>query len=414
MRGLFAGASLFRGKYGRLNLQIGELLTMDGMLAELDRHPTKSKKRASLPPPSIPDGTSTARLPTHGLTPARRRAMVTHLAYRVMNEINRVTAVTPGALVATALLTHGKRGISHADLEQACVRIASILHGFGARFGPSLTHPQTPDGIRIEAIREACDLFVRAGNVQVRAAGGAITPRGKKLRAGRDAIYVVPDEARLSLDLSKNIVIHFFLSRAMIATCLLAPPGTPTETEPLRERVRALSRLFKYEFQFRADAPFEQIFDETIAAMVASGELARRGDGESARSADRSAPGAIDIANSEDARANVVLYAQVVRNFVEGYRIAARALAPLLKGPLLQKDLVKRALVVGERMFLAGEIERREAVSRPLFENAHGAFVDQGYLTRDDGKLRLADSYDSQAAMRTIEPRIAGFLPPVT
>ena len=62
-------------------------------------------------------------------------------------------------------------------------------------------------------------------------------------------------------------------------------------------------------------------------------------------------------------------------------------------------------------MFLAGEIERREAVSRPLFENAHGAFVDQGYLTRDDGKLRLADSFDSQAAVRTIEARIAGFLP---
>jgi len=62
-------------------------------------------------------------------------------------------------------------------------------------------------------------------------------------------------------------------------------------------------------------------------------------------------------------------------------------------------------------MFLAGEIERREAVSRTLFENAHGAFVDQGYLSRDEGKLRLSESYDSAAAVKTIEARIAGFLP---
>ena len=52
-------------------------------------------------------------------------------------------------------------------------------------------------------------------------------------------------------------------------------------------------------------------------------------------------------------------------NFVEGYRVAARGLGALLKGPLAAKDVVKRAIPTGERMFLAGEIARREAVSRP-------------------------------------------------
>jgi glycerol-3-phosphate O-acyltransferase len=50
-------------------------------------------------------------------------------------------------------------------------------------------------------------------------------------------------------------------------------------------------------------------------------------------------------------------------------------------------------------------------VSRPLFENAQMAFVDQGYVTRTDGKLGLAASYDDSAAVKTIEARIAGFLP---
>ena len=236
---------------------------------------------------------------------------------------------------------------------------------------------------------------MRAGNVQVRTPGDAGGRDGKG-RPNLDAIYVVPDEARLSLDLSKNIVVHFFVSRAMIATPLVASP-TPLSFEDLRERVQALSRLFKYEFQFRADAPFVQIFDETIAAMVADGELTRSGD-------------TVEVAQG-DGRTNVLLYAEIVRNFVEGYRVAARGLTPLLKGVLPPKDLAKRAIALGDRMFLAGEVERREAVSRPLFENAQMAFVDQGYVTRTDGKLGLAASYDDAAAVKTIEARIAGFLP---
>ena len=44
-------------------------------------------------------------------------------------------------------------------------------------------------------------------------------------------------------------------------------------------------------------------------------------------------------------------------------------------------------------MFLSGELQNREAISRPVIDNAFLAFVDQGYLGRADGKLVLPDSY---------------------
>ena len=87
------------------------------------------------------------------------------------------------------------------------------------------------------------------------------------------------------------------------------------------------------------------------------------------------------------------------RTSIEGYRVAARGLAALLRGPVAGKDLVKRTITLGERMFLAGEIARREAVSRPLLENAYASFVDQGYLARADGKLALT------AVVRDLERR---------
>ena len=58
-------------------------------------------------------------------------------------------------------------------------------------------------------------------------------------------------------------------------------------------------------------------------------------------------------------------------------------------------------------MFLAGDIARREAVSRPLLENAYASFVDQGYLSRKDGKIALTESYASASTVATIEKRIA-------
>jgi glycerol-3-phosphate O-acyltransferase len=109
----------------------------------------------------------------------------------------------------------------------------------------------------------------------------------------------------------------------------------------------------------------------------------------------------------------VRLYARLVENFVEGYRVAARGLAPLLRGPMSQKEVVKRAIPIGERMFLAGEIARREAVSRPMLENAYASFVDQGYVARKEGKLALTESYATASAVGTIEARIAAMAPTV-
>ena len=383
--GLFRAAESALGRYGRLNVQFGELLTIDGVLAELGE---------------------TAR-PT---TPPRRRALVTRLAYRAMNEINRVTAVTPSALVATALLTHKKRGLPHAELVQTCERVARVLRGEGARFTPSLVvaGAGAPNAdvvaLRPGALFEACELIMRAGHVEVHRPGVPIGDRDKAKKGARpspDAIYVVPDSARLSLDIAKNLVVHFFVSRAMIATPLLAALRTGETTIAsalLAERVQALSRLFKYELQFRADASFETIFAETLGAMEADGELTLDADGN------------VSLPADGEGRERVRLHAAMVRNFVEGYRVAARGLAALLKGPLLPKDLAKRAMTAGERMFLAGELECREAVNRPVVANAFLAFADQGYLGRHEGKYVLPESYATAEAVKTIEARIASYL----
>ncbi|HXX70523.1 MAG TPA: 1-acyl-sn-glycerol-3-phosphate acyltransferase [Polyangiaceae bacterium] len=371
VRGLVRSMDVMVGRYGRLSVQFGRPLNLTDILRELDERSTREDL-----------GT---------MSPTRRRAVITRLAYRVMNEINAVTAVTAGPLVATALLAHDRRGLPQSELLSICRHLARTLFSKGARFSPSLSTAGDPD-IREAALREAADLFARAGNVEVRQVGG-------------DVIYIVAPEARMSLDLAKNEIIHFFAPRALIATAVLAVPGPPVPFTSVRERVLALSRLFKFEFTFRADAPFERIFDEEVAAMEAEGEIDRM----ALKTGDADVR---VVPKGETGLEQIVLYARLLDNFLEGYRIAARGLTSLLRGPLTTKEVVRRAITAGERMFLAGEIAKREAVSRPLIENAYSSFVDQGYVSRAGDKIALTESYETPSAVSTIEARITAMSAP--
>jgi glycerol-3-phosphate O-acyltransferase len=369
VRGLVKSLDLMVGRYGRLSVQFGKPLSLDDVLKDLDAS-ARSEELTRLSPP-------------------RRRAIITRLAYRVMHEINAVAAVTPGSLVAASLLTHDHRGLPHVELLSSCERLARTLHRFDARFSPTLAAPEGGGAIRATALAEAVDLFVRAGHVEAH-------------RVGEDTIYVVPPDARLSLDLAKNTIIHFFVSRALIATALRAAPGAPMSVAAVRDRVLWLSRLFKFEFTFRADAPFERIFDDELRSLEADGEIARVA----------LKAGEVGLVpNGDDGREQFALYGNLVESSVEGYRVAARTLTALLRGGLPAKDVIKRAITTGERMFLAREIGRREAVTRALIENAFSSFVDQGYVERSDGKFTLTASYATAVAVATIESRIAAMAP---
>src|SRR6185369_3225656 len=127
-----------------------------------------------------------------------------------------------------------------------------------------------------------------------------------------------------------NMIVHLFVDRALVSTALLAPPGPPSPRAALRDRVRSLSRLFKLEFMFRADASFERIFDDTLSDMAALGEV----------TADADLVGFGAGHDGLDGRGWVTFYAAVVRNFVESYRIAARAIRVLERGPLAEKELL--------------------------------------------------------------------------
>jgi glycerol-3-phosphate O-acyltransferase len=373
--GLFASRDVLRHRYGRISMQVGPVLNLDEIRADIGVAPDQA------------------------LTPAKRRALVTRLGNRVMDEINRVTAVTPGALTALVLLSHDQRGIAHDELVARAERLLGVLDGMGVRKSPAL---YTASGtLRGESIRESLQMFADTELVEIHVparvpgSGG-----GRRGRAGPGAFYVVSSNQRLALDTSKNVIVHFFVERALVALAVLSAREPPPTLDWVRERVRALSRLFKHEFRFRADQPFESIFDETMRKMSSALELELEGD--------RVRPGPGHHGWSGENWLDC--YAALLASLLEGYRVGARALRFLEKGPLADKEFVKRSLALGREMFLAGEIQRREAVSKPTLENAFESFTDQGFLVHREG-YDLAPGTTSATALSEIEATLVSYLP---
>ena len=74
-----------------------------------------------------------------------RRSLVQHLANRVMWGIAEVVTVTPVSLVAAALLSHVRRGISAQDVAERVELLRSIAIGEGARIASGLSDaPASP------------------------------------------------------------------------------------------------------------------------------------------------------------------------------------------------------------------------------------------------------------------------------
>ncbi len=392
---MLRGSRVLTQFYGRVNLQLGSPLTLDEVRQQLGVR-------------DVP------------LTPATRRAVIQRMAHLVMAEINRVSLVTPGALVATALLLGNRRGVPHVELVATCRRLLAVVQRWGARISTSLV---APDGaFRPQSIRDAAQMFAQGDLIEAVIPGQNATDlashRKERWRSwvpdlasharhtalpsdSDDVIYQVPESKRLSLAIPKNGMLHFFTSHSLISTALRVRSGWPVPVDTLRDRVQTLSRLFKHELMFRADAAFDTIFDESLAQMIHEGDV-------SYVDPQRVAPGPGH--DGESGVGWIELYADLLRPFLEGYRVVARTVTQLRKGPLTEKELVRRALVVGEKMFLSGELLHKEAISRPVFENAIPALEGLAYLVSEGGKLQLTEGFSSQEAAATIEARISLFL----
>jgi glycerol-3-phosphate O-acyltransferase len=360
---LIKSSSILRSKWGRLYVQFGEIIDFDDVKEELMR-------RAGSEFP----GEET-------ITPDRQRNAVRALAHKVMYSINEVTVVTPAALVATALLSHQKRGMTRASLLTACQDLLATLDVMDARIAHQLRIGDAR--IREDTIDEALHLFLDARLIIAH-------------DTGPEPIYTIDSERRIALEYYQNTIIHFFVPRALIAAALLVDMDQWVDIARLNDRVQQLSRLFKHEFIYRTDATFDEIFEDALRDMDKDGEVeVREGYAQASEGA---------------MRHRLERYAMMLQTFFESYLLALRGAEIILDGPIPKKEWYKRTLALGQQMYLAGEIERRESLSKLKLETALKALQDYKLVQLNGDILERGEGVEAVSDLHELEPKLTGFL----
>jgi len=313
----------------------------------------------------------------------QKKGLVRALGHRVMYGISRVSTVTANALVSAALLSHRRRGSTAREIADRIAMLRQICQEEQAPVSRFLAGAPS-DPTAAGPVHDAMETFCSDGLVTSQEAKG-------------EAIYQTVDERRLELAFYKNTLMNVVVARSLVANALLVQGGQAALGE-VRRRALFLSRLFKVEFIYRVGMPFEAIFDETVEKLAAMGVVER--DGETLK-----APAAAP------ARVRLEVLADLVRDYLESYLLAAMSLQDLAEhGPMDKKAFVKATLETGRSEFLAGRIGTAEALSKPTLENAVSYLLDQKALVEDGKLLKLGPSEDEPAEREALIASIRLYL----
>jgi glycerol-3-phosphate O-acyltransferase len=292
-------------------------------------------------------------------TEEQTKTLVRALGHRVMYGISKVSTVTPHALLASALLAHRRRGISVRDLTDRIVFLRGLATDLGAPLS-RLLKDSPSDPTVIGSIADAMRMFCSAGMVR------SIEARG-------EPIFQLEDDRRAELSFYKNTLMNLVAGRTIVCAAVVAA-DPKHDRETIKEHALFLSRLFKLEFLYPVGKTFEHIFDETLEHLGKLGLLKRDDAG-------------IHIAPEPHARPMVQFLADLLRDSLESYLLAARTAEDLPEGGCDRKEYLKRALEAGRADFLAGTITASEALSKTSLENALQFLVEQHFLSEKDKKL---------------------------
>jgi glycerol-3-phosphate O-acyltransferase len=276
------------------------------------------------------------------------------LGFEVMYRISQVTAITPAAVVAIALLDAQGMARSLGDLASACGELDEFIEQHRL---------PTTEQLALESPSEVArvlSLLAEHGNVS-------------SFSGIEQVYYLKPDQA-LRASYYRNVVVHHFILRG-IAELALAGLGSGTlakSEHAFWERVWALRDLLKFEFFF----PEKAAFRDQITADL-----------------DQSVPGWRRLTPSTLlSRLRPRIAAWAVVPFLEAYLVIADELAALNEdGTFDEKSFVAACLRRGEEYRLKGQISPA-SVSTIHFRQALALARNRRLIdSRPDGAIARSD-----------------------
>ncbi|MCU0572799.1 MAG: 1-acyl-sn-glycerol-3-phosphate acyltransferase [Syntrophobacteraceae bacterium] len=303
------------------------------------------------------------------LRPRDRHAMYRDFAYRVINSINHASLVTPHALVASALLSVSRGGVSMAEFQEVCRQFYDFLMDQKIRLSKTLRSYDL-------AVTETLSDFERSKVI------GKLKDEDDDLE---EEVFTIDDGKRLTLEYYKNNIIHFLLPAAYVATSILAQQTFRFSIAQILEDVAFMKNFFKYEFVYDNELKDEDLVAGVLRIFEERDWLHRLGENDQ--------PFILSHSGHRAAHA----FHGLLRSYFEGYWLVLRAFRYLQKKPYSEKDFMKKVFNLGQKTLKLELIDRPESVSKIMFGNALNYYLERGLIEKkveeDKGKEKSQEVF---------------------
>jgi glycerol-3-phosphate O-acyltransferase len=306
-----------------------------------------------------------------------RQSLYRKISYEITLEINRVSVVTPLSLVASVLLCHDRRGISHDDLTAVLNSFYDYLTYRKVNFAATLVHKE-------KAFLDALNLFADSGIISKM---GAEEEEPDEME---EIVYSLEDDNRLNLEYYKNNILHFFVPISFVAASLLSSHEDMIPLSRIVKDFQFLKRLFWQEFIFDDRRDDLDEVNDVLSYLNSRGMIAAlEHDGQ------------VLVEVKGKGKTNLMPFAGLISNYMESYWVVIRGCMYLRKDAMSEK----------------GEIRRAEAMSQSNYQSAMQFLQDTDIVhvseARERGDKKEAKIFalaGNKAEMDSVRRRLFYFL----
>ena len=312
---------ILRRRYGRVYVNIGEPIFLKSYLA--------SQEKAF-----------------EDMTTAERQSLYRKISYEIALEINQVSVVTPFSLVASGLLCHDRKGISHDELMDVLGLFCDYLSHREVNFAATLVH-------RDKAVIDALNQF---DQLDIISKIGADEEDPDDLE---EIVYSLEDDNRLKLEYYKNNILHFFIPIGFVATSLLSSHEDLMPMNRIVKDYQFLKRLLWNEFIFDDKKDDLDEVNDVLSYLNNRGMIS---------GLEQDGQALVEVKGR--GRVNMMPFAGLIRNYMESYWVVIRGCQYLKKGAMQEKDWMRKIQRLAVKMYNKGEIRRAEALSQSNYQSA--------------------------------------------
>jgi glycerol-3-phosphate O-acyltransferase len=316
--------------------------------------------------------------PLGQMTSKEKNALIRNLGYRVLNAINRVTVVTPHAVVASAILNFSKETFAFSELIDVNAIYLKHLTFHNAKLADTLVSDR----------RRAFELVIDSYSQR------KFIERIDKDKKEEDSEqhFSINEDRRPYLDYYKNNCITFFIPAAYTAMAILQKDTFRFSAAELHGGYAFWQSFFKYEFAYDVDSSPEFNVRKTIKTFIDDGIVTPH----------QTLPDTYDVTPMGFRK--LKLFALFLKTFLESYWIVLNYFMRNPQKSAKPKDHLKKITDRGNRMYKRKEVDRKEALSKVSYQNAVELFTSRGIRGTEDTERIKIYAVAIQNALKHLQP----------